>query len=205
MALDDKKYERIFSKTGSDADKISTDAFNEIKEDFDQNRYLEDIGQFSTLGPVLYQLQLMQDELDSLRTQISANKDKTTFPGIGTSGSTCLAGNTTTISTSQASAITANTAKTGITKAQSKEITANTAKTGITDNQSDAITANTAKISFPACATNVEDSTATITGFTHTYSPKTKSNTLKISLQLVSGKGLKANYSTTLTLLQELG
>jgi len=53
MALASKKYERIFSKTGSDADKISTEAFDEIKEDFDQNRYLEDAGQFSMLGPIL--------------------------------------------------------------------------------------------------------------------------------------------------------
>ena len=53
----------------------------------------------------------MQDEITYLRTEISANKDKTTFPGLGTSSSTALAGNTTTISNSQASAITANTAK----------------------------------------------------------------------------------------------
>ena len=53
----------------------------------------------------------MQDELDALRDEISTNKDKTTFPGFGTSSSTALAGDTTTISTSQASAITANTAK----------------------------------------------------------------------------------------------
>jgi hypothetical protein len=111
MALNAKKYERIFSKTGSDADKISTDAFDEIKEDFDQNRYLEDASQFSMLGPVLYQLQQMQDELDDLRTEISSNKDKTTFPGLGTSSTTALAGDTTTITTTQANEITANTAK----------------------------------------------------------------------------------------------
>ena len=128
MALNSKKYERIFSKTGSDADKISTNSFNEIKQDFDENRYLEDASEFSVLGPVLYQLQQMQDELDALRTEISTNKDKATFPGfgtssttalvgdtsllaLGTSSSTALAGDTTTISTSQASAITANTAK----------------------------------------------------------------------------------------------
>ena len=53
----------------------------------------------------------MQEELDYLRTEISSNKDKTTFPGFGTSSTTALAGDTTTISTAQASAITANTAK----------------------------------------------------------------------------------------------
>ena len=36
----------------------------------------------------------MQDEIDYLRTEISANKDKATFPGFGTSGTTALVGNT---------------------------------------------------------------------------------------------------------------
>ena len=42
-------------------------------------------------------------------------------------------------------AVTANTAKTGITTSQANAITANTAKTGITTSQANAITANTAK------------------------------------------------------------
>ena len=42
-------------------------------------------------------------------------------------------------------AVTANTAKTGITTSQANAITANTAKTGITSSQASAITANTAK------------------------------------------------------------
>ena len=45
----------------------------------------------------------------------------------------------------QANAITANTAKTGITSGQASAITANTAKTGITSGQASAITANTGK------------------------------------------------------------
>ena len=45
----------------------------------------------------------------------------------------------------QASAITANTVKTGITSDQANAITANTVKTGITSDQANAITANTAK------------------------------------------------------------
>ena len=52
---------------------------------------------------------------------------------LGTSASTALAGNTTTISSSQASAITANTAKVGITTAQANAIIANTAKVTNTD------------------------------------------------------------------------
>ena len=76
MALTNKKYERIFSKTGSDADLVSADAFDEMKKSFDENMYLNDVSQLSMLGPVLYQLQQMQDEIDYLRTEISANKDK---------------------------------------------------------------------------------------------------------------------------------
>ena len=54
------------------------------------------------------------------------------------------------ISTAQASAITANTAKVGITTAQATAITTNTAKTGITTAQASAITANTAKVDVNA-------------------------------------------------------
>ena len=61
----------------------------------------------------------------SLETKI---KSITPFPGFGTSNSTALRGDTTTISTSQTNAITANTAKTGITSGQASAITANTAK-----------------------------------------------------------------------------
>ena len=123
MALSDKKYDTIHSKTGGDKDKL--------KDEFDAG-YLTKISDIPDKEPALsalvYQVGLMQEELDYLRTEISSNKDKTAFPGFGTSGttalvgdtsllalgtssSTALAGNTKTISTSQASAITANTAK----------------------------------------------------------------------------------------------
>ena len=52
------------------------------------------------------------------------------------------------ITTEQADAITANTAKVGITTVQADAITANTAKVGITTEQADAITANTAKVRY---------------------------------------------------------
>jgi len=66
------------------------------------------------LGALVYQLQQIQDELDYLRTEIDANKNKASFPGFGNKNIQALAGNTTTISSSQASAITANTAKTSM-------------------------------------------------------------------------------------------
>lgn len=94
MALNSKKYERVFSTTGSDGDKIDTNTFNDIKNDFDSNLYIQDVGQFKLLGPALYQIQKLTEELDDLRSEISSNKDKTSFPGFGTSGSTALVGNT---------------------------------------------------------------------------------------------------------------
>ena len=200
MGIDSKKYDRIHGKDGNNK--------NEMKAKFDDSMHsiaIDYPDDHPELAAVIYQIGQLEEEIDYLRGLISDNKDKATFPGIGTSGSTCLAGNTTTITTSQANAITTNTKKTGITTSQASAIVANTAKTGITSSQTNAITANTAKVSFPTCSTNIEESTATITGFAHAYDPKTKANTLKISLQVVSGKGAKANYSTTLTLLQELG
>ena len=70
MALADKKYERLFSTTGSDADKIDNDKFTRIKAKFDNNEYLEDEDNFETLAPVLYQIQKMQDELDEIRRHV---------------------------------------------------------------------------------------------------------------------------------------
>lgn len=70
MALADKEYERMFSTAGSDADKIDNDKFTRIKAKFDNNEYLDDEVNFETLGPVLYQIQKMQDELDEIRRHV---------------------------------------------------------------------------------------------------------------------------------------
>jgi hypothetical protein len=68
------------------------------------------------------------------------------------------------------SAVTANTAKTGITGGQASAITANTAKTGITSGQASAIAANTALLDATAgtvSASNavITDSSNNLTGF----------------------------------------
>ena len=102
MALSSTKQTSIHGKTGSD--------LAAIKASFDNGEHTA-LADFGPEAAIIYQMQQMQDEITYLRTEISANKDKTTFPGLGTSSSTALAGNTTTISNSQASAITANTAK----------------------------------------------------------------------------------------------
>tara|TARA_R100000458_G_C8131142_1_gene146142 strand:- start:175 stop:558 length:384 start_codon:yes stop_codon:yes gene_type:complete len=84
MALNSKKYERVFSTTGSDDDLIDSATFNDIKNDFDSNLYIQDIGQFKLLGPALYQIQKLTEELDDLRTEISANKDNRIVIGSST-------------------------------------------------------------------------------------------------------------------------
>jgi len=94
MALTSKKYSRIYSETGSDGDLITADEKTLMKNEFDNNTYINDKDSLSRLGPVLYQLQQMQDEIDYLRTEIEDNKGKATFPGLGTSSTTALAGDT---------------------------------------------------------------------------------------------------------------
>jgi hypothetical protein len=113
MALANKKYEKFYETTGTGNDKIDTtkltvaaNAWAAEKAEGCKN-YMSD----PIFAPIIYQMQQMQDELDELRNEISTNKDKTTFPGFGTSSTTALAGDTTTITTTQANEITANTAK----------------------------------------------------------------------------------------------
>ena len=93
MALTGKKYSAIHSKTGSDK--------NLLKDEFDKghiNMIADNPEDDGVLSALVYQVQEMQDELDYLRTEISSNKDKTTFPGFGTSNSTALVGDTKLIS-----------------------------------------------------------------------------------------------------------
>ena len=99
---------------------------------------------------------------------------------IGTTSTTAMAGNTTTISSGQASAITANTAKTGITSGQASAITANTAKTGITSGQASAITANTAK-----------------TGITSGQASAITANTAKVGITSGQASAITANTAKT--------
>ena len=102
-------------------------------------------------------------DASAVRTTIGAG---TSNLGLGTSSTTALAGDTTTISSSQASAITANTAKNTYPSADAtkvgfisvtqavdldtleSDVATNNAKVGITTTQANNITANNAKISF---------------------------------------------------------
>jgi hypothetical protein len=113
MALANKKYEKFYETTGTGNDKIDTTKLTVAANAWaaEKAKGCADYMADAIFAPIIYQMQQMQDELDELRSEISTNKDKTTFPGFGTSSTTALAGDTTTISTAQASAITANTAK----------------------------------------------------------------------------------------------
>ena len=84
MALSSAKHERIHNKTGSD--------LAAIKANFDNGKHLDAIN-FPVESAIIYQIQKMQEELDYLRTEISANKDKTGMT-LGTSSNTALAGDT---------------------------------------------------------------------------------------------------------------
>ena len=88
MSLNTKKHEAIHDKTGDDLARI--------KSNFDNGKHLE-VLDFGPEAAIIYQIQKMQEELDYLRTEIALNKAKTG------------------ITSSQASAITANTAKTSMT------------------------------------------------------------------------------------------
>ena len=94
MALSNKKYTRIYSTTGTDTDKIDSTKESKFRAKFESNEYLQDKVQEDLLAPLIFQIQQMQDELDYLRTEIALNKSKTTFPGLGTTSTTALAGDT---------------------------------------------------------------------------------------------------------------
>jgi len=93
--------------------------------------------------------------------------------GYGTASAVAANTAKTGITSGQASAITANSAKTGITSGQASAITANSAKTGITSGQASAITANTTAVATKM-ATSFLDSAEinfTVGGNADTYYP----------------------------------
>jgi hypothetical protein len=110
MSLTNKKYSAIHNKTGSDKDLL--------KDEFDKghiNRIADNPEDDGVLSALVYQIQEMQEELDYLRTEILNNKNKTgitssqasaitantaktSFPGLGTTSTTALAGDTKLIS-----------------------------------------------------------------------------------------------------------
>jgi hypothetical protein len=111
MALANRKSEDIFNKkTGGskDAKSITDSKELEIKSKFDNGDHILDEGMFENLAPALYAVQQVAEDIEEIRRFITSE--------------------ITSISTSQANAIIANTAKTGISTSQASAITANTAK-----------------------------------------------------------------------------
>ena len=86
MALTGKKHEAFYVTTGSGADKIDSSKLTEIEAIWDTDKaggckeYMND----PFLGPIVFQLQQMQDELDYLRTEIETNKDNRIVIGSNT-------------------------------------------------------------------------------------------------------------------------
>ena len=94
MALANKKITDIFNKNtgGSKNSKSITDAVElEIKTKFDNGEHIEDNGMFTNLAPALYAVQQVADDIEEIRRFITSE--------------------ITSITTSQADAIVANTAK----------------------------------------------------------------------------------------------
>ena len=111
MALANRKSEDIFNKkTGGskDAKSITDSKELEIKSKFDNGDHILDEGMFENLAPALYAVQQVAEDIEEIRRFITSE--------------------ITSISTSQANAIIANTAKTGISTSQASAIAANTAK-----------------------------------------------------------------------------
>ena len=187
MALSSAKHEKFYETSGSGNDKVSTKELTNVTAAWAAEKaegcktYIAD----PAFGPIIYQLQQMQDEIDYLRTEISANKDKTTFPGFGTSGTTALAGNTTTITTDQANAITANTAKTSMTLGTTGSTALAGDTTTISTAQANEITASTTLGSKLNVVTRVADankSTAITFGEFTTTVGKTTTYSLPITV-----------------------
>tara|TARA_R110000824_G_scaffold217481_1_gene403975 strand:- start:272 stop:718 length:447 start_codon:yes stop_codon:yes gene_type:complete len=109
MALEGKKSGNMHNLTGSKKARLQA----KFDEDFHDVVALDPESN-PILASILYTLQNVTEDIDSLRTYtdselkglISTNTDKTNFPGIGTTSSTCKAGDTTTISTAQATLLT---------------------------------------------------------------------------------------------------
>ena len=94
MALADRKIPDVFNKkTGGSKDtrSITNEKELEIKAEYEAGVHIADEGMFNTISPALYAIQKLSEDIDELRRFVGSE--------------------ITSISTSQANAITANTAK----------------------------------------------------------------------------------------------
>lgn len=101
MALGTRKSSDIFNKNEGeerDSKSIEDSVVTEIRTKFDNGEHILDEGMFENLAPVLYAIQQLSEDIEELRRYVQAE--------------------ITSITSAQASAITANTSKTGLTSAQ---------------------------------------------------------------------------------------
>ena len=195
MALSSKTYEQIHPETGNNLAKL--------KGKFDDGYHLiatEHPEEFPELAAVIYQIQKMQDEIDYLRGVIEVNDRKVSMT-LGTSSSTALAGNTTTISTAQSNAIIANTAKTSMTLGTSGSTALAGDTTTISTAQAKEITASTAlgaKLNVAAAASKTKSTAITFGEFTATPSKSGTTYSLPIKVVETDTSG-KSPVTTTKT------
>jgi len=83
MTLTAKKYGEMYSKDSSASNGLAQEEITDLESSFNNHEHITDKGMFSVLKPVLYQIKLLQEELDYLRTEISANKAKDPIPKPG--------------------------------------------------------------------------------------------------------------------------
>ena len=97
------------------------------------------------------------------------------------------------ITTQQASDITTNNAKTGITSGQASAITTNTAKTGITSTQASDITANNAKTGITSGQASAITANTAKVGITSTQASEITANTAKVGITTAQAAEITAN------------
>ena len=101
--------------------------------------------------------------------------------------------NTLSLDTAITGAITANTAKTGITTAQAAAITSNTGKTGITVEQSNAIIANTSKTGITTAQTTAIINNTNKVGITTAQATAITANTAKVGITTAQATAITDN------------
>ena len=175
MALSSARHEAIHDRTGDD--------LAAIKANFDNGRHLDAID-FPVESAIMYQIQKMQEELDYLRGIINTNNDK-----VG-------------ITTSQANAITANTAKTSFPGLGTSSTTALAGDTTtISTSQANEITASTKlglRLQASRQASLTKSTTIEFGEFTTTVSGKTTTYSIPITVVETDTSG-KSTVTTTKT------
>ena len=91
------------------------------------------------------------------------------------------------------SAVTANTAKVGITTQQASDITTNNAKVGITTTQADAITANTAKVGITTDQANAITANTAKVGITTQQASDITTNNAKVGITTQQASDITTN------------